>query len=115
MVGLAKTWISSVGGVGAAVASALCCAGPVVAVTLGVSGAGLASTFEPFRPYFLGTTALFLGGGFYQLHREEKRACEPGKACADPRVRRRMKIMLWSATVLAVVFATYPRWQTLFL
>ncbi len=96
----------------AAAGSALCCGGPVIAVTLGVSSAGL-SAFEPFRPYFLGATAIFLIAGFVMLDREEKAACEPGKPCADPDVRRRMKITLWSATVLAVVFATFPRWQDL--
>lgn len=94
--------------------SALCCAGPLLAVTVGVSGAGL-SAFEPFRPYFLGATAFFLVLGFGLLNREEKKACEPGKPCADLAVRRRMKVMLWMATGVAVVFATYPTWQTLIL
>lgn len=106
-----KTVLAVVGGVGTAVGSALCCAGPLVAVSLGVSGAGLASTFEPLRPYFLGATGLFLFGGFYMLDQEEKKACDPAKPCAEPRVRRRMKAMLWIATVVAAVFATYPTWS----
>ena len=110
-----KGLLAAVAAVGAAIVSALCCAGPIVAVAIGVSGAGLSSTFEPLRPYFLGSTALFLGGGFLVLHRDEKRACEPGKMCANPRVRRRMKIVLWVATVIAVVFATFPSWQNLVL
>ena len=107
-----KAAVPGAGGVLAAVGSALCCGGPVIAVTLGVSSAGL-SAFEPFRPYFLGATAVFLIAGFLLLDREERAACEPGKPCADPSVRKRMKIMLWSATVVAVVFATFPRWQDL--
>ncbi len=110
-----KGLATAIAGVGAAVISALCCAGPVVAVALGVSGAGLSSTFEPLRPYFLGSTALFLGGGFFLLHKEEKNACEPDKVCADPRVRKRMKTMLWIATGIAVLFATFPSWQNLVL
>ncbi len=106
-----KTVLTVIGGVGAAIGSALCCAGPLVAVSLGVSGAGLASTFEPLRPYFLGATGLFLFGGFYMLDQEEKKACDPDKPCAEPRVRRRMKAMLWIATVVAAVFATYPTWS----
>ncbi len=106
-----KGLLTAVGGVGAAFVSALCCAGPLIAVTLGVSGAGLASTFEPVRPYFLGATALFLGAGFYLLDREEKKACEQGKPCADARVRHRMKGMLWVATILAGIFSTYPTWS----
>ena len=107
-----KAIVPGAGGVLAAAGSALCCGGPVVAVLLGVSGAGL-SAFEPYQPYSLTATAVFLIAGFWMLDREEKASCEPGKPCADPAVRKRMKIMLWSATVLAVVFATFPRWQTL--
>lgn len=108
---MVKATLAALGGVVAAAGSALCCAGPLVAVALGVSGAGLASTFEPLRPYFLGATGLLIGGGFYLLHREEQKACEPGRACADAGVRRRMKVVLWAATALAVLFATYPTWS----
>jgi len=110
---LGKTLLATLGSIGAAFASALCCAGPLLAVTAGVSGAGLAGTFTPLRPYFLGATAVFLALGFYLLDREERKACQSDKPCADPRVRRRMKTMLWISTIIAVVFATYPRWQTL--
>ena len=103
------------GGVAAAVASALCCAGPLIAATTGVSAAGVATTFEPLRPWFLGATAVFLLLGFGILDREERKACEPGKPCAEPGVRRRMKIMLWVATVIAVGFASFPAWQGLVL
>ncbi len=112
---MGKTLLAAFGGVGAAFASALCCAGPLLAVAAGVSAAGITATFEPLRPYFLGGTAAFLGLGFFLLHREEEKACEPGKPCAEPKVRRHMKVMLWVATAAAIVFATYPRWQTLVL
>jgi mercuric ion transport protein len=108
---LGKTLLAAIGGVGAAFASALCCAGPLIAVALGVSGAGLATTFTPLRPYFLVGTGLFLGLGFLLLRREARKACEPGKPCVEPRVRRRIKYTLWIATGLAVVFATYPTWS----
>jgi mercuric ion transport protein len=106
-----KPTLAALGGLTAAVGSALCCAGPLVAVAIGLSGAGFAATFEPLRPYFLGGTAVLLGLGFYLLHREEERACEPGKACADRRVRRRMHVTLWVATVLALVFGAFPWWS----
>ncbi len=112
---MGRTLWAAVSGAGAALVSALCCAGPLIAVTLGVSGAGLASTFDPLRPYLLAATVVLLGYGFWTLHREEQAACEPGKPCAEPRVRRRMKLALWVATGFAVLFATYPRWQTLLL
>jgi len=110
-----KAVLPSAGGIAAATASAICCAGPILAVTVGVSGAGFASTFEPLRPYFLVATAAFLVLGFWLLDREEKKACEPGKPCADPAVRRRMKVVLWGATAVSVVFASFPSWQGLIL
>lgn len=103
------------GGAGTAFASALCCAGPLLLIAAGASGAGLAATFEPLRPWFLGATAAFLLLGFWLLDREERKSCEPGRPCADPAVRRRMKTMLWIATAAAVLFASFPSWQDLVL
>lgn len=109
------TLLLGAGGVSAALASALCCAGPLIAVVAGVSGAGLAATVEPLRPWFLGATAVLLLLGFWLLDREERKACEPGRPCADPRARRRMRTILWGATVAAIIFATFPSWQGLVL
>lgn len=108
-----KTFLAASGGIAAAVASALCCAGPLVAVALGLSGAGLAATFEPLRPYFVAGTAASLGFGFLILRREERNACEPGKPCASPVVRRRMKRALWAATLIAIPLLTFPWWSGL--
>lgn len=105
------TGLTLASGVLAAFASMLCCAGPLLAVTAGVSGAGLAATFEPLRPYFLGLTAVSLGWGFYQIDRQEARACGPDRACAVPAVIRRRKRLLWGATIVSLVFASYPRWS----
>jgi len=105
----------ALGGVVAAAGSALCCAGPLVAVTVGMSGAGIAATFEPWRPWFLGGSVLSLGLGFFLLDREERRACEPDRVCADAGLRRSMRVTLWVATGIAAVLATFPAWQGLLL
>src|ERR1043166_7431468 len=77
-----KTALAATGGIVASVGSALCCAGPRVPVALGPSGAGLAATFEPLRPYFVAGTVVALGFGFAVAHREDRRACEPRSPCA---------------------------------
>ncbi len=110
-----KTTLAATGAIAAAVASTLCCAGPLVAVALGLSGAGLAATFEPLRPYFVVGTVLALGFGFVVLTREERRACEPGKLCASPIARRRMKRALWIATLIAIPLLSFPWWSKLVL
>lgn len=106
-----KTVLAATGGVAAALGSALCCAGPLVAVALGLSGAGLAATFEPLRPYFVAGTVLSLGLGFVVLRREERRACEPGTLCASPIARRGMRWALWIATAIAIPLLTFPWWS----
>lgn len=110
-----KTVVAAGGTVAAAVGSALCCAGPLVAVSLGLSGAGFAATFEPLRPYFVAATAVFLGLGFLAVRREERSACEPGTLCASPVWRRRMKQALWAATALAMPLVTFPWWSAFLL
>mgnify|MGYP006282879275 CR=1 FL=1 len=107
--------LSNLGAIGSAVASALCCVGPILYVGLGV-GAGLASTFEPLRPWFLGGAVLFLGLGFYGVYVRPPRSCEEGGTCETEeearRKRRRQKGMLWFSTGLVVLFATFPTWST---
>ena len=106
-----KTVLAAAGGVAAAIGSALCCAGPLVAVFLGLSGAGLAATFAPLRVLFVVAALAGLGFGFYLLRREEQKACELGKPCASPVVRHRMKLVLWIATALAVPLLTFLWWS----
>jgi len=96
---------------GAATASALCCAAPLITAVLGVSGGAFASALEPFRPLFLGVTGVSLGSSYLLVRREDKRACEPGSSCASQKSRQRMKIMLGVATLLAIVLASYPTWK----
>lgn len=106
-----RTRLSALGAVGAAIGSALCCAGPLVAVALGLSGAGIAARFEPLRPYFLGAAGLLLGWGFLTAYRPERERCEPGAACASPAARRRLRRWLWTASGLVLLFATFPWWS----
>ena len=106
-----KTVLAAAATVAAAIGSALCCAGPLVAIALGLSGAGLAATFDPLRPYFVGATVLSLGSGFFILRREARKACVPGSLCASPVARRRMKWMLWVATALAIALLTFSWWS----
>lgn len=106
--------LASVGAVGSAFASALCCAGPILYVTLGV-GAGLAGTFAPLRPWFLAAAALLLGLGFYGAYRRSPEACVADGECETEedarRTLRRRRIGLWASAGLVLVFATFPTWS----
>lgn len=102
--------LSTLGAVGAAVVSTLCCVGPLLYVSLGV-GAGLASTFEPLRPWFLGAAALLLGTGFHRVYGRRPRCAPDG---GDGRAERRAKALVWAGAVLVVVLATLPAWLAWF-
>lgn len=109
---------ASLGAVGAAFGASLCCIGPLLFVTFGV-GAGLASAFDPLRPFFTALTVLSLAVGFYTVYWRTTGAqaadafCAPDDACAIPRSRTREKVILWTATVLAIVLWSFTYWSTL--
>ena len=108
-----KLVTATLGAVTSALGSALCCSGPIVAASLGMSGAGLAAVL-PYRPLFLVAAGGFLFFGFHQLDRQEE-ACDAGRPCADAPTRRIMRLVLWTATAVVLLFGTSSRWISLFL
>ena len=60
-------------GILAAIAAALCCITPVLAVLGGLGS--IAATFsflEPVRPYLIGLTVIVLGYAFYKAYKPKK-------------------------------------------
>jgi mercuric ion transport protein len=100
---------SLIAGVLAAIGASVCCVGPLVLLALGISGAwiGNLTAMEPFRPWFIGLTLLFLGLTFRKLYLAP-RACAPGAACADPRVLRRQRITFWIVTTMLLLLLAVP-------
>lgn len=80
---------SMTGGIAAAMGASLCCAGPLVLLSLGVSGAWIANltALEPFRPFFIAVVIGLFGLAGWQLFKPLS-YCEPGTACAHPGHRR---------------------------
>jgi mercuric ion transport protein len=88
----------------AAVVASACCIGPVVLVLLGAGafGASLAS-LERYRPIFLTVTTAFLGFAFYAAYR-------PLTDCdvCEPSARRRSRMVVWLAALLAAALVAFP-------
>lgn len=100
-----------VGSLVAGLLASACCIGPLVLGVLGLSSLGLGAALAPFRPWFLGLTAVLLATGFYFAYRPQRtEACAPGQACAAPASRRSQRVGLWVVTIAAVSLATYPIW-----
>jgi mercuric ion transport protein len=90
------------GGLLGALAASSCCILPVVLFSLGVSGAwiGNFTQLAPYQPYFVAATLVFLGTGYWLVHRASKRVCAEGEACARPLPNRWVEIALVVATIL---------------
>ena len=60
-----------IGGVMAAIGASLCCVGPFVLLSLGISGAWISSLtlLEPYRPVFIAVVLLLFGWAGWQMYR----------------------------------------------
>jgi mercuric ion transport protein len=103
-----KEALSLAGALVTGLASSACCLGPLVLAIVGIGGAASALALAQYRPYFLVLTAAFLGLAFYLTYRRPASACSPGSACDMPKANRLGKTLLWLATLVVVLAATFP-------
>jgi mercuric ion transport protein len=103
-------------GAAAAAIGSLCCVGPLVLLTLGVSGAwiGQLTALEPYRPVFIVLMLSFFALAFRQIYLLPQR-CEPGEICADPRRLRRQRGIFWLVLVCLVALIGFPWYAPLIL
>ncbi len=103
-----------VGGLAAILAST-CCLGPLVLVTLGLSGAwiGNLTLLEPYRPFFIAGALVALFFAARRIFRPAQ-ACQPGEVCAVPQTRRIYKIIFGVVSALVLVALLYPYVAKLF-
>jgi len=96
------------GGLAAILASA-CCLGPLVLITLGVSGAwiGNLTVLEPYRPIFMGVAVVALYFAWRRIWRPNV-ACETGEICAIPQVKRSYKSLFGVVVVLVTIAFGFP-------
>ncbi len=96
------------GGIAGLLASA-CCLGPLVLVTLGVSGAwiGNLTALTPYRPIFIGVALVAMFFAWRRIFRPAEQ-CQPGEICALPQVRTTYKVIFWGVSVLIVAALLFP-------
>jgi mercuric ion transport protein len=95
--------------VAAAIGASLCCVVPLVLVSLGIGGAWLANltALEPYWLWFAGLALVALGIATWRLYGPASR-CDEGEVCAEPRVLRRRRRLLWIAAVVIVPLLLFP-------
>ena len=93
----------------AAILASTCCLGPLVLVTLGVSGAwiGNLTLLEPYRPFFIVIALVALFFAWRSIY-QPAHACKPGEVCALPPTRRLYKFLFWTSALLTLLALAYP-------
>jgi mercuric ion transport protein len=102
--------VSGVGAVSAALGSMLCCTGPLVAASLGMSGAAL-TALVPYRPLWVFASVGLLWYAFTALDKQTVAA--DGVACAvssGPRTRR-MRTIVWIMAIISTIMLASPLWD----
>lgn len=96
------------GGIAAILAST-CCLGPLVLVTLGVSGAwiGNLARLEPFRPFFIAAALVAMFFAYRRIYRPAAE-CKPDEVCALPATQRAYKVMFRIVAALILVALGFP-------
>lgn len=105
------------GGLLAAIVASVCCVGPLVLVTIGVSGAWISSLtlLEPYRPVSIGVALVFMGLAWRQIYRAPAAAqCEPGTLCALPQTNRVYRVIFWVVSALVLLALGFPYLAPLF-
>lgn len=99
-----------VGAVVSGFLASACCIGPLLLVSLGIGSAGALTALEPYRPYLMALTFLFLGGAFYLVYRKPKAAdCVADAACGKNGIRKVQKILLWVAALFSLAMLFSPQ------
>lgn len=93
----------------AAILASTCCLGPLVLITLGVSGAWISNLtlLEPYQPIFIGAAGVALYFAYLRIWRPAAN-CAPGQVCALPQINRRYKVLFWAVVMLVIIALAFP-------
>jgi len=108
--------LSITAGVLSAIGASVCCVGPLVLLSLGVSGAwiGNLTAVEPFRPIFIAVTLLFFVLAYRKLYWRAE-VCATDALCADPSVLSRQRALFWVVSALVLALLAFPTIAPFFL
>jgi mercuric ion transport protein len=110
----AKSGTLAVAGISGVLAS-VCCIGPLVLVSIGLSGAaaGIVATFEPLRPVFIVIAFAALAFAGWRIYRGPVAACAPGIACDAPQRNQIYKTVFWGVAAIVLALISFPYYAAL--
>ncbi len=110
IAGVDRTTLASAGSILAAAGALVCCVMPMVALSLGVTGAWLANfnALYPYKSYLIATAVTLLAARFFWVYRKRRECRENGTACPAAFSSRFNKAALWVSTALIAVAIGLP-------
>lgn len=106
-----RTFGGLFGAVASAIAASACCLGPLVLLSLGVSGAWIShlTRLDPYRPVFVAISLVSFAFAFYRIYRKpQEEYCPVGKPCARRDTKRAYKTALWIVLALILGLLIFP-------
>jgi mercuric ion transport protein len=99
----------------AGIGASACCIGPLLLLTLGISGSwiGTLTAMEPYSKYFTAFTIIMLAISFHKLYIAPKK-CEEGMVCANPLVLKRQRIIFWIIAIILLAMVSFPYYADYF-
>jgi len=93
----------------ASILASTCCLGPLVLITLGVSGAWISNLtlLEPYRPIFIGAAVMALFFAYRRIWRPAA-SCEQGQVCVLPQINQLYKALFWIVIALVIIALGFP-------
>ena len=115
---MSSRWVtrsSLLAGAAAAIGASACCAGPLLLVLIGVSGAwgSRLLALAPLQPFFVAAAVAAFGFAFHRLYLQREEVCALGQVCAIPAVRTRQRVIFWIFAVAATALMTFPLYAEL--
>jgi len=93
----------------AGITASVCCVGPLVLLTLGISGSWISnfSTLEPYRPIFIGLAVVFLWLAYRKIYRKPQ-VCSTEAACATVQGQRTQRTLFWVIAIVIAFSISFP-------
>lgn len=101
-----KEKLASIGGMGTALLASACCIGPALFLAFGVTGLSFLTRLEPFRPYMLAMTFVFVGTAWHYAYGKGSN-CGPGDTC-NLRTRKVNRVLFWALVGFALFGVSFP-------
>lgn len=111
----AKGRMAATGSLLGALLASSCCIGPLLLVSLGVTGAwiGNLTALETYQPAFMLLAIASLVFGFWQVYFKPRQECNAVDDCANPFSTLLVKTVLWISTALIAAALTITFWAPL--